>query len=79
MASQSKTVVVCVDDSEKSEYALRYAIDQIVKPEDFVRILHIQGASEHLDEIHESGLVDPLYHVSVVCVYRVISSNLVLI
>lgn len=62
--STGKTIVVCVDDSPMSNYALEWASKLVANKEtDHIRLLHVQTPSEHVDEIHEKGVVGPLYKV----------------
>lgn len=56
-----KTVVLALEDTSESYFALDFVGKFLIKEGDLMRIIHVQKQCEHIDGIQEAGILEPVY------------------
>jgi nucleotide-binding universal stress UspA family protein len=60
-AREGRMVVVAIDDSSSSMNAFEWAVKNLLKPEDHLRLIHVQPFHEVTDVIASAEMAVPIY------------------
>lgn len=56
-----RVVIVAIDESETSQHAFEWAVKNILKPEDHLRLIHVQPFHEVQDIVSSMPVAMPIY------------------